>query len=348
MSGGGASAVRNTLYAIISRECRHFQDGIVFDATNPSRIPPYGTCDFDGSPTAVDISSNSSGGVNFPKSAAFAACHQFIGGKTSITTSFGGETFDVVDLNDTVIPRQHYKGPRNFSGNIELWDGDIDLILWSSMIQGKWNPLTRKYGDATQLRHFEIWVLVNPRDANDQEALNLTAIKADKLIRLFNVTFPTHDVEWTNPNKITVPYNFSLVENWAFWEQPTEATLRAIADISTGGIFNANTEFLDDDVTASNEVWTRLNIEIAGATVADNSIITVIGTDPMGNRLNEPIDVGTTPGVAFTRQTKGTFQGPVTIEFSAGFTVAGTADIKDVDFGLTPTLDAAGGVPTTS
>jgi len=337
---GKDGTARNTLYAIKSMETMGFQR-ILTTFEVESHIPPMGTLNADGNRTS-DVDSGDCATTGFDKDEPFAGGFWFIEGKSAISDADESNKTEATDLNDTVIPTSYYKGRTTHSGSLELWERANEAV-WYGAFNGDWISGQRRYEDHPEYRRFEIWMLMNPN------RLDTGATTADRLVKLMGVTFDSNSITHENPIKISAPFSYIRKQIYSNWVQPAQATLRTGSPLPASRVVELNTDLLDDDLTVSNKVHTRLQIAftIATAPLVAGATITVSGKDPFQNVVNEVIVLPAVPIGTFTTFCHSYLEGPVVLTFGSTFVVANTTDVtvKDIDFRITSTLDA-NGVPT--
>lgn len=216
---------RNVLVLIKSVAPGEFQDGVVFknDAGNPSGstfgidanptpIPPLGTINYDGNPTAEDDQTVTAGGVEFLRNQAIMGAFQFVEGKSSLSISEDFEKIELVDFNTLKVPKQYVKGIETYSGSLELWKKDAES-LWSGAVRGEWDSELKRYVNGACFRQYELWLLVAPNELNE------TATEAHTLFKLINVTFDKNDIAISgNPIRYTIPISWSKMEEYLDWD----------------------------------------------------------------------------------------------------------------------------------
>lgn len=214
----GYDTGKNTLFLIKSVECEGFQDGVTYDASNPTTIPPLGTVNYDDNYTLETDAGQTTGGADYLKTQAVCGAFAFIAGKSAVSFQLDQEKMDVTDLNSSVIPRQFFKGTDTLTGTLEL-SKRLGESVWMGAVMGGWDSVTRLYYQFPTFRKYEIWCLVGPN------VLSVAATSARTLVKLIGVSFDSASNPFENPIKHSVPFSFSKLEIYPNWTAPTDDDL---------------------------------------------------------------------------------------------------------------------------
>jgi hypothetical protein len=271
-------------------------------------IPPLGTVNSgDGTITDEDDIT-----LSEPKRGAF----EILMGKT--TVSFKLEP-DKIDNQDVAGVKDYTRGHDTYSGQFEFEQLKNSNRIQSA-VDGYWDPDTLMSEPYDDFRLFEIWTVVNPKNANGECDFSRDAVKCDTLVKHYYVIMDSLDETREIPNKLTVPISRRWFQRFKNVEFPTTALVFYTATSQVAGTYTPNAS------TEQPREHTRIWCNITSGTMGT---IKLYGRNLLGEPVTETLSVA-------SKSAAGDIVGHVYFANLDRIVTSTTLSytLKDFDFGL--------------
>lgn len=285
-------------------------------------IPPLGTLNEDGNPTAEDNADTCIAGT-YKESQAVLGGFELMYGKNTFSVNIDENSTDNMDItfgSDVV------KGYQNVEGTFEFSMLN-DSSRWDAGILGNWDYTNRGYYRRKTFRPYEMWIMFTPDDKRMS-----TADAAERLWVFIGLKLGRVEVEAGQPTKFRVPFKARRIFKFPNWVEQAAASL-----ISGQAITDDASYSLSTPISRPKIFHTRLKFSFTDAKLDTKSLV-IHGYNIYGEAITEDVDLSAESGT-FTYITKNYFSyvnasGITTV--GAWFVATTDMGVDEYDVGLSP------------